>query len=385
MKTVKSRGRRTARVAVASAAFIAMACTAVVGGIGQAGASTQAERASGAAACNGKSATSISNFVKAAEKEPKKLLYAKSINKKIPTGLTIDTITSGTPNDQVYISFYKQAAKALGWHLDVLSTDGTAQQLQNAWEQILRQKPAGVMIEPILPYSDFSTYVNQAKAQGTVTAAATGTLYPGLIYIAPAAQTDALIGKADAYWVANNINTTGQTNAGSVFLDVPEIPEFATEYNAYQSTLKSLCPGINAGTLNVSVASLQQAPTQTISYLRANPNTKYVMYATDGFFVGLAQAIKSAGLTVDTVGDAPTSANVTDIQSGVQTASIANDYGQQALSLVDSIVRHVAKVRVPAPSVYPSWIITQKNVGQYKNLSVVPNPIKDYKILWGKG
>ena len=385
MKTVHSGGRRAGRVAFAGAAFIAMACTAVAGGIGQAGASTRSERASGTAECNGKSVTAISNFVKADEKQPKAVLYAKPVGKKIPTGLTIDTINEGNPNNQIYISFYKEAVKALGWHLDVLSTDGTAAQVQNAWAQILRQKPAGVVIEPGLPYSDWGTYAEQAKAEGVPTAAATGSLYPGLVFIAPAGKSDAIIGTADAYWVANNINTTGQTNTGSVFLNVPEIPELATEYNSYQSTLKSLCPGINAGTLDVSIANLQQAPTQATSYLRANPNTKYVMYATDGFFVGTAQALKSAGLNVDTVGDAPTSANVTDIQSGTQTASIANDYGQQALSLVDAVVRHVVHEAVPAPSVYPAWIVTQKNIGQYKNLSVVPDPVKQYKTIWGKG
>jgi ABC-type sugar transport system substrate-binding protein len=384
MKTQIMGGRQVAHYAAAGAVFLAIGCTAVAGGIGQAGASTRAEQASGSAACTGKSASTIANYVKAAEKQPEKLLYAKPIGKKVPTGLTIDTITSGTPNDQVYIKFYKEAASALGWHLNVISTDGTAQQLQNAWAQILREKPAGVMIEPILPYSDYGTYVTQAKSEGIATSAATGSLYPGLIFIAPAAESDAVIGKADAYWVANNINTTGQANAGSVFLDVPEIPEFATEYNAYQSTLKQLCPGIHAGTLNISEANLQQAPTQVTSYLRANPNTKYVMYATDGFFVGMAQALKSANLHVNIVGDAPTSANVTDIQSGAQTESIANDYGQQALSLVDAIARHVVHVSVPKPSVYPAWIVTQKNINQYKGLSVVSNPINLYKKDWGK-
>ncbi len=385
MKTM-NRGGRRARIAVAGAAFLAITSTAVAGGAAQAGALTQANRASGSVECNGKSESAISSYVKKAEAEPKNLLYAKAVGKKIPTGLTIDNITSGTPNDQIYIKFYKEAVAALGWHLDVISTDGTAQELQNAWTQIIRQKPAGVVIEPVLPYSAYGTYVTQAKAEGTVTSAATGSLYPGLIYIAPAAKSDAIAGEADAYWVANNINTTGEKNAGSVFLDVPEIPEFATEFNAYQSTLKELCPsmGAAADTLNISLANLQQAPTQVESFLRANPNTKYVMYATDGFFVGLAQALKSAGLNVNIVGDAPTSANVTDIQSGAQTESIANDYGQQALSLVDAIVRHVTHTTVPVPSVYPAWIVTQKNIDQYQDLSVVPNPINLYKKVWGK-
>ena len=64
----------------------------------------------------------------------------------------------------------KEATDILGWEVTKLSTDGSPQQVQNAWEQVVREKPDGVMYTGT-PRSQIEQYITQAAANGTAIAA----------------------------------------------------------------------------------------------------------------------------------------------------------------------------------------------------------------------
>ena len=67
------------------------------------------------------------------------------VGKDIPTGKKLYFISCGVESCALEADIIKQAADILGWSFTPLQTDGSSQQIQNAWEQVVREKPDGVV------------------------------------------------------------------------------------------------------------------------------------------------------------------------------------------------------------------------------------------------
>ena len=116
----------------------------------------------------------------------------------------------------------KQATDLLGWNLKVLSTDGSPQQVQNAWEQIVREKPDGV-IYTATPRSQIDQYITQAaRTAPRSPRAASSSRRPTASCgrrRRPAQAAD--LAKVMAAWPIVDAAKSGNTKPGAVYLNVP--------------------------------------------------------------------------------------------------------------------------------------------------------------------
>jgi ribose transport system substrate-binding protein len=281
----------------------------------------------------------------------------------------------------------KQAADILGWSFTKLSTDGSPQQVQNAWQQVVREKPDGV-VYTATPRSQIEQQITQAAANGTAIAACciTEPATNGILWTTstPAQATD--LGKIMGAWVINDAAQAGNSKPGAVYVNLPDFPILNAGAAGVKQAFTDWCQGCAYDELDVGLADLQSMPDKVVSFLRSHPTTKYVIQSTDSVFLGLPAALKAAGLNDITLfGEGPSIANLKNIASGVQKATMAFAFYEIMFGAVDAIARHIAGVPVVSDFNPPNWILTKDNLpSTTEYFPLIANVIDQYKQLWGK-
>ena len=281
----------------------------------------------------------------------------------------------------------KQATDLLGWNLKVLSTDGSPQQVQNAWEQIVREKPDGV-IYTATPRSQIDQYITQASANGTKIAACciVEPATNGIVWTTSTPDQAAALAKVMAAWPIVDAAKTGNMKPGAVYLNVPDFSILTSAGESVKKTYNELCPGCEYNQLDIGLANLNGAPDQVVSFLRAHPDTKYIIQSTDSVFLGVPAALKAAGLNdIKIFGEGPTSAVQANVASGVQAGTMAFAFYEIMFAAVDAI----ARAEAGAPQVPnfnpPNWILAKDNIPSANEyFPVVPDALDQFKALWGK-
>jgi ABC-type sugar transport system substrate-binding protein len=318
---------------------------------------------------------------------PTKLDLTTPVGKPIPTGKTIYQVTCGAEACDAESAMIKQATDLLGWNLKVLSTDGSPQQVQNAWEQIVREKPDGV-IYTATPRSQIDQYITQASANGTKIAACciVEPATNGIVWTTSTPDQAAALAKVMAAWPIVDAAKTGNMKPGAVYLNVPDFSILTSAGQSVKKTYNELCPGCEYNQLDIGLANLNGAPDQVVSFLRAHPDTKYIIQSTDSVFLGVPAALKAAGLNdVKIFGEGPTSAVQANIASGVQAGTMAFAFYEIMFAAVDAI----ARAEAGAPQVPnfnpPNWILAKDNIPSANEyFPVVPDALDQFKALWGK-
>src|SRR3954468_5820322 len=178
--------------------------TAAAATASAASASTRATTAAGGTAGTSAAPAGLAKaqaLVASVEDRPTKLALPGPVGKPIPTGKTIYQVTCGAEACDAESGIIKQATDILGWTLKSLHTDGSPQQIQNAWEQIVREKPDGV-IYTATPRSQIDTYIKQAAANGTkiATCCIVETATDGIIWTTSTLAQATELSKVMAAW-----------------------------------------------------------------------------------------------------------------------------------------------------------------------------------------
>ena len=110
-----------------------------------------------------------------------------------------------------------------------------------------------------------------------------------------------------AAWVVNDAAKTGNTKPGAVYVNLPDFPILTSLATALKQHLqRPVRTAVRTTKLSVGFADLKKAPDNVVSFLRAHPDTKYVITSTDSLFLGLPAALKAAGLNdVKIFGEGP--------------------------------------------------------------------------------
>ena len=148
--------------------------------------------------------------------------------------------------------------------------------------------------------------------------------------------------------------------------------------------MTELCPTCTSDAIEFGLADLASASDQVVSYLRSNPDVKYVIQSTDSVF-SLPAALEAAGLEdIRIFGEGPTSATLADIDAGRQAGTMAFAFWEIMFSMMDSVARSFVgqDVELPAP---PNWILT---AGEFPTgvdtFPLVEDVVEQYTALWGK-
>jgi ribose transport system substrate-binding protein len=390
MKNRPSRRPRAAKLVmtsiVAVGAFTAVACGSSTNKTSSSNTATSGTGATSAGAAT-VDAAKAKQIVEQYLQRPTSISFEIPVGKPIPSGKTLDFIPCGTETCELQADLTQQAADILGWKFTKLSNDGSPQQIQNAWIQITREKPDAV-IYTATPRSQIDTYITQAAANGTLIAAAS-IAEPGGNGIIWEDSTPAQVGQLGqimAAWAVNQAVMDGNRKPATVYLDLPDFPILTSLATEFKKSYAQMCPGCAQGKLDFGLSDLQGAPDKVVSYIRSNPDTKYVVESADSPFLGLPAALKAAGLNnIKILGEGPSTANLQAVVNGDETATMAFAWYEVYFGAVDAIARKMVGVPVIEGFQPPNWILTKDNIPTTKTLfPLVPDTVDHFKKLWGK-
>jgi ABC-type sugar transport system substrate-binding protein len=317
-------------------------------------------------------------------KRPTEIPNKTPIEAQIPAGKKVTFLSAGTSTSNLEFDIIKQATDKLGWTLTQIANDGTPEKVKGAWAQILREKPDGV-IYSATDRAVFNSELVEASKMGikTVACCTTDPADDDLSYVIGTPEQSANVGRALAVWMISESEGKGS----SVYVDLSAFKILASVGDEYESTLKELCPACSTEKLDLPVTALgKDVPDRIVSYLRAHPDTKYVVLSVDGALgSGLPAALKAAGLNdIKVIGEGPDETTLQYISSGQQEATVTFPYYEQMFSLVDALARQFAGVPLETGIDIPDWVVTADTLPSDSEIFPVVADVKEqYFKLWG--
>jgi ribose transport system substrate-binding protein len=327
--------------------------------------------------------------VQDALKEPTSVGVTAPLSKKPAAGKNVTYLECGVGICQQIAAELKNAAKLLGWHINLVDQGTTPEQIVAAWDRALaaNPKPDAILTSGV-PVVVYQRELNQAKSAGIPVvdwASANPPKTPGIIFDINPVEDNQERGKLLADYAA----TTTNGSANSVFIDVPDFPTLVAERDAYVAEMKSVCPACKTDTLDFPATDIgTKVPSAIVSYLQQHPDVNYLTMSFDDMSVGVAEALKAAGLdgNVKIIGQ---SSNQTAAQSiatgGLQVATIPQGVGQMAYKALDVLARQFNGDSLDADSanLLPIWIQTKDTIGDPNNLWKGPAGYADqFAALW---
>ena len=310
-----------------------------------------------------------------------------AIAKEVPAGKKITFISCGVEACEVQGDILKQGAAELGWTLEAIGTDGSPEQLQNAFETALRQGSDAVILNAVTR-ATVAKQIEEAEKKGVpfVTCCSVEQTGEGILYNASPPAQSVRIGEA----LAAHIVSDSDGEASTLFVNISAFPILKHLGESFKGSYRKFCPDCGYDSIDIPLASLgKDAPDRIVSFLRSHPKVDYVMLSvSNALGAGLPAALRAAGLAdkVKLVGQSADTQTMQDLQAGNVKAIVPFDYYAVDYLMLDSLARHFAGVEVPDIKP-PLWITTPETIpdGATKgNVPVVVNYRDEFKTAWGK-
>jgi ribose transport system substrate-binding protein len=310
------------------------------------------------------------------------------IGKPVPTGKKVAFISCGVEACEIQGEIIKQGAADLGWTASTIGTDGSPEQLQNAFQTALRQGADAVILNAVTR-SVIAKPLEQAKKQGVpfVTLSSVEKTGDGILANIADTRNSGRIGEL----LAAKIVSDSQGDANTLYVNISAFQILRALGDQFESSYKKYCPECEYGSIDIPVTSLgKDAPDRIVSYLRSHPETNHVVLSvSNALGAGLPAALRAAGLAdkVEIVGQSGDSQTFQDLQAGNIKAVIPYDYYTVDYLMLDALARHFAGVPL-ADGQPPLWTVTAENVPEAATkglFPVVPSYREEFKKLWGKG
>jgi ABC-type sugar transport system substrate-binding protein len=326
-------------------------------------------------------------LTKQATTRPTSIGLTKPIGKPVPTGKKVVFISCGVEACEIQGNIIKQGAADLGWTAETIGTDGSPEQLQNAFKTALRQGADGVIINAVNRAS-VAKQIEQAKKEGVafVTSASVDEPGDGILANIADKRNSGNIGEH----LAAQIVADSDGKANTLFVNISAFQILKALGDQFSSSYKKYCPDCKYDALDIPVTSLgKDAPDRIVSYLRSHPQVNYVVLSvSNALGAGLPAALRAAGLAdkVKIVGQSGDSQTFQDLQAKNINSVAAYDYYTVDYLMLDALARHFAGAS-PQPANPPLWIVTPENMPAEATkglFPVVPSYRDEFKKLWGK-
>jgi ribose transport system substrate-binding protein len=371
--------RNVSALCVAAASVVALGA-----GISSASASGKVKAASVAA--------SHSSAVAAAKAEVKKLearpttFTVPSLPSKPAKGKTVDFVVCATTTCQGFVPYLRQAVQAIGWKLQTVQGGFEPDQIQSAWNKVLRNKPNGVIASGGIPPSLFQTQLKQLHAEGI----------PVVLHDQEAVSDPDVTG----FVLSNTANRqfgqelgdlviadSGGKNVHAVLFDTPQVPVFANEDAALTSTFKSsACQNCSVAKVSFAVSAAGTTlPAEVVSYLRAHPTINYVYFGFNDAVDGVPAALQQAGLNgkVKLLINNIAATEATYVKAGTVWAAAANPWPEVMWQDLNVILAKLEKAPMaPVLSVQlPNWIITKQTLPNFGSAPMFPLDVNYQQVF----
>jgi ABC-type sugar transport system substrate-binding protein len=379
----RNRMRKTAPLLVLAAAVAVAVVVAVVAG----GGGGETSGGSGGPTDGGEGVAAARALAEKSSARPESIGSLAPIGKPVPTGKEIAFISCGVEACEVQGDIIKQGAADLGWTATTIGTDGSPEQLQNAFKTAMRQGANAIILNAV-DRATLSKQIAEAKQKGVafVTSSSVDPVGDGILYNTSTSEQNARIGE----YMAAQVVADSKGKADTLYVNISAFQILKTLGTSYQASLKKFCPDCGYASIDIPLASLgKDAPDRIVSYLRSHPQVNYVVLSvSNALGAGLPAALRAAGLgdKVKIIGQGADTQTFQDISSGQIKAVVPFDYYAVDYLMLDALARHFAGVPVQATAP-PLWIMSQKNLPATtdKIFPIVESYRDQFKKLWGNG
>jgi ABC-type sugar transport system substrate-binding protein len=345
---------------------------------------------SGGSAAGGGGGPGVAEALALAQKaatRPTSIGLTKPIGKPVPAGKKVVFISCGVQACETQGDIIKQGASDLGWTASTIGTDGSPEQLQNAFETAMRQGADAIILNAVNRAS-VAKQIEAAKQRGVafVTSSSVDKTGDGILANVAGTQNSAKIGEN----LAAQIVADSNGKANTLYVNISAFQILQALGDQFKSSYTKYCPGCQYATLDIPIASLgKDAPDRIVSYLRSHPQVNYVVLSvSNALGAGLPAALRAAGLAdkVKLVGQSGDTQTFQDLQAKNINSVVPYDYYTVDYLMLDALARHFAGA--PAQQALPPlWIVTPDNMPAEATkgmFPVVESYRDEFKRLWGK-
>jgi ABC-type sugar transport system substrate-binding protein len=225
-------------------------------------------------------------------------VFTPLAKKPKPGGYVIKIVTGSLPADVAAAKNMQKAAATIGWRVKIVVTDGSVEQINQAWTAAIAEHPTA--ISGASPQDQVKVPLAAATKAGIITEleeapqlanAATGptTVNNG------GNKAFTLLGQINANLVLRDSNC-GNGNTLVVTLPFPNLTDMA---NTYKTTLTARCPSckVEVQTVNNSDVGSPAATSAVVSALQSDPSIKYVFCVIGALGSGIPAALQAAGIS----------------------------------------------------------------------------------------
>lgn len=364
------------------AGFLVVAAALFAAGCGSD--SENGSAASGAGA--GADVSAAKTLAQQASTRPTSLDLAEPVGKQIPTGKKIVFISCGVEACEIQGNIIKEGAKLLGWSAETIGTDGSPEQLQNAFQTALRQGADGVILNAVTR-AVVAKQLDEAEKQGVPFVTLSSVEKTGDGILANIADTRNS-GRIGSLLAAQIVSDSGD-DANTLYVNISAFQILKALGDQFESSYKQYCPSCEYGSIDIPVTSLgKDAPDRIVSYLRSHPQVNHVVLSvSNALGAGLPAALRAAGLAdkVKIIGQSADTQTYQDLQAGNIEAVVPYDYYTVDYLMLDALARHFAGVPVKDQSP-PLWVVTPDNMPEAATkglFPVVENYQAQFKKAWG--
>ena len=310
-----------------------------------------------------------------------------AIGKEVPAGKKVVFISCGVEACEIQGDIIKQGAADLGWTAEAIGTDGSPEQLQNAFETALRQGADGIILNAV-NRDAVAKQIEKAEQQGVafVTCCSIEAEGDGILRNVAGKENSARIGEN----LAAQIVADSNGKANTLFVNISAFQILQALAGQIETSYNEFCADCAYATLDIPATSLgKDAPDRIVSYLRSHPQVNYVVLSvSNALGAGLPAALKAAGLAdkVKLVGQSGDTLTFQDMAAGNIESVVPFDYYAVDYLMLDALARHFAGVPVEQAQP-PTWIVTPDNMPAEATeglFPVVETYRDEFNQLWGK-
>jgi ABC-type sugar transport system substrate-binding protein len=253
------------------------------------------------------------------------------------TGKTLYILSCPVPGCVEAAETTADIAEQLGWKATVFTSDFAPEAYISTWNRMLESPPDAILYNENLPNSAIAPQLKKVKELGIPIVATGGSDTPDDVLKAAVngPQVTTMLGKLMGAAVV--ADAQGPTDA--VFVTDPNLELFNFTEKSVAEEIEGA--GGSVDDLEISAGNVgQSVPGQVVTYLQANPDTKYVVFPVSDFLAGVPQALASAGISgVKLLSSGPAPADLAAVKAGEQWISVAFEEDASSYRAIDTLLR----------------------------------------------
>jgi len=305
--------------------------------------------------------------------------------KESPKGAELAWVGTGTPFDALQWQLLGPAIDMMGVNVQRFTGGLSANTVTTAFDSVIAKDPEAVMVGSI----PIQLWTNELKTlqDMEIPVAAAGVNEGEKYGLDPVQSSSEGYGELMANYVIGEMNP----EANVAVYSIPEVPVVDTVASEFAEVFEELCADCDVHVVDIASKTLgNTAPNTVVSDLQSHPDTDVAVFASDEIQFGLPDALKTAGIEVETLGFAPQPTNLQYLKEGKETAALAFDVAIGVWTQLDQATREMIGQELTGPEAEGRGVyqfLTKEDITFNPEFgwSGYPDFAERFAKLWGAG